>query len=310
MRSKLRAPRVSPAEDSTRELRVQAPAKINLRLCIVGRRSDGYHLLDSAVVPISLFDELVIRAARSLCPTVALSSSDRALPADPEANLAVRAARLFMDRTGTSMAVSIQLDKRIPIGSGLGGGSSDAAAVLLALNRLTGSAASDLELAQWAADLGADVPFFVYRRPARLRGVGELIEPLSSFPGGHFVVAFPGVSLSTAEVYMKYDGSLTNREAERSIHPLNLDRIPLSHFLTNDLEAVAVRIIPEIASLKQRLRDLGAVGALMTGSGSAVFGVWDNRGEAATAAQLMNQAGIWARAVEVLTCAPEMSWAG
>jgi 4-diphosphocytidyl-2-C-methyl-D-erythritol kinase len=215
-----------------------------------------------------------------------------------------------MERTGVSMTVSIQLDKRIPIGSGLGGGSSDAAAVLLALNRVTGGANPESQLAHWAVELGADVPFFVYGRPARLRGVGELIEPVLCLPEGHFVVAFPNLPLSTAEVYRKYDASLTNPEVERSIHPLNLDRTQLPHFLANDLEKAAVRIIPEIDSLKQRLRDLGAVVALMTGSGSAVFGVWDNQGEAAAAEQVISKEGTWARAVELLARAPEMSWAG
>ena len=292
---------VEPPEFAT--LRVQAPAKINLRLRIVGRRPDGYHLLDSYVAPVSIFDRLDIRLRRAHAQAVSLVCDHPLVPVSTD-NLAVRAALLFLERTSVTAAVSITLEKEIPIGAGLGGGSSDAASMLVALDQLLGTRIPRARLAEWAVELGADVPFFVHGLPARVSGIGDVVDIDGSPPRWPLVVVFPGVALRTAEVYAAYDRSLTNAVPATTIYSLAQSRLPLQELLANDLEAAAMQILPVVQSLKERLRDLGAVGALMTGSGSAVFGVWEQRAEALAAAQQMNRDGIWARAVEILDGTP------
>jgi 4-diphosphocytidyl-2-C-methyl-D-erythritol kinase len=269
-----------------------------LRLKVLGRRQDGYHLLESYVVPISLFDHLTIHVASSNRPTVEISCTNPAL-ATAE-NLALRAAKLAIERLGTALKVHIHLVKNIPVGAGFGGGSSDAAAVLLALDSTLGAHTPRTELISWASELGADVPFFLWGKPARMSGIGEVIEPYDPGPIGPLVVAFPGTGLSTPEVYRAYDLSLTKCRTDSTIRPLTRGRIPLEELLVNDLESVAIQILPELQRLKQRLRELGAIHTLMTGSGSAVFGVWkDSKGARNAALQMANE-GFWARTAEVL----------
>ena len=283
-------------------VRVRAPAKINLSLRVVGRRTDGYHLLDSYVVPISLFDSIAISIEPAGVPGISFSSDHPELRGDVD--LTVRAARLFMARTGTCLKVDISLTKEIPIGAGLGGGSSDAAAVLLALRRATGVPRERDSVREWSVELGADVPFFAIGRPARIRGIGELVTPIPSPFRGALVVAFPGTGLATAEVYRAYGDSLTNKPVESTIRGSALESVPLKDDLVNDLEGAATRILPAVETLKSRLRELGAAGALMTGSGSAVFGTWDEMTGAQRAARALRDAGTWARAVEVLERSP------
>jgi len=280
----------------------RAPAKLNLRLRILGQRPDGYHLLESCVVPISIFDQLTIHAAPSERPRLEVTCSSPEVPVGR--NLALKAAELALRRIGTPLELRIHLEKTIPIGAGLGGGSSDAAAVLMAIDSMLQACTPQRELMAWATELGADVPFFIVGRPARVSGIGETVEPFDTGPIGPLVVAFPGSGLSTADVYRAYDASLTKYRANSTIRALTRGRIPLEELLVNDLESVAIRILPELQTLKQRLRDLGAIHTLMTGSGSAVFGIWRDLKNAREAAQRMNDDGIWARTAEVLESAP------
>ena len=207
--------------------------------------------------------------------------------------------RSFMQRTGSAQ-VSIALIKRIPAGAGLGGGSSDAAAVLRALNALLGVPVARADLMAWALELGADVPLFVFGRPARMRGVGEILEPWPAAPSGPLVVAFAGAALETRAVYAKYDDLLTMADPPSTIRALTPGREPLPSMLHNDLEAAAFHVQPALRSLKKRLCALGAEGVLMTGSGSAVFGVWKQWDDARAAAERLRAAGVWARVVRVL----------
>lgn len=282
-----------------RELTWLAPAKLNLALRIVGRRSDGYHLLDSVMVPIDVFDELRVRLVREPGCRVELRSIG--LPELlPEHNLAFRAARLFLEHAAEDGRVEIELKKHIPAGAGLGGGSSDAAAVLLALDRLFDTRLDASLLAEWGAELGADVPFFIYARPARVRGIGEIVEPLPAFPRPPLVVAHDHTGVSTAAVYGQYDRALTKREAP-PIKDLFADpQVPLQEWMANDLEMAASRIQPGIPLLKRRLLNLGALAVVMTGSGSAVFGVFEETETARAAAARLQADGIWGRAVAVL----------
>lgn len=286
---------------------VLAPAKVNLALRIVGRRPDGYHLLDSLVAPVAIFDRVRLSfCAQERGQDVRVSCSPAGAVPVGESNLAVRAARLYLQRTDTSARVEVGLDKRIPIGAGLGGGSSDAAAALRLLNALAEDPVPAALLAEWALELGADVPFFLAGGSARMRGIGEHLE--AAHPPFErrmaLVVAFPGTPLETRHVYAKYDDLLTTEGPVSKVGGLSVDRGPLCEWLENDLEAAAFRILPIVDNLKRQLRALGAQGALMTGSGSAVFGVWDGAEQARAAAQALRAAGLWARATWTLDRLP------
>ena len=292
---------------------VLAPAKINLSLRVIGRRTDGYHLLQSLMVPVSLYDEVRLTVTHGDAGRIQLLCDAPGVPCG-EDNLVCQAARLFLARTGVEAGLRIDLRKRIPPGSGLGGGSSDAAATLTALNRRFGTHRSAAQLASWGAEVGADVPFFVYGRPAWVEGVGEVVTPLDRWPAVSLVVAFPGSGVSTAEIYRRYDAaipppgrgrvSLTKPPSATSIAQFISGERSLPELLVNDLEAVAAEVRPELRFLKTLLVKFGAEGAVMTGSGSAVFGIWSTRAGAEKAAAEVRGRGIWAVAVETLAVSP------
>jgi 4-diphosphocytidyl-2-C-methyl-D-erythritol kinase len=285
---------------------VLAPAKINIGLHVVGRREDGYHLLDSVVAPVAVFDSVRIDVEPHATTEVAICCGPGG-DLDGPNNLAVRAALLYLRLTGHTARVDIDLMKGIPVGAGLGGGSSDAAATLRLLNRLFADTVPPGELAAWALELGADVPFFLSGGCARMRGIGEQLEPVQSpfDPRWGLVVAFPGTPLETRHVYANYDDLLTTEGSVSTVRGLTVDRDPLQQqWLENDLEAAAFQILPIVELLKGQLCALGARGALMTGSGSAVFGVWDGAEQASAAARTMRAAGVWARATWILNRLP------
>jgi 4-diphosphocytidyl-2-C-methyl-D-erythritol kinase len=226
------------------------------------------------MAPVSLYDELEIKRLKSgrngevkvLCNHPEVPSGKR--------NLVYRAASLLMAQKGVRGAVQIRLRKRIPVGAGLGGGSSDAAATLKGLNRLFRLGLSRKEMLSLAASLGADVPFFIYSRPARASGIGERIEPLPAFPRFWMVLLYPGFPVSTAWAYRKHQLTLTKSVVNTSINFSPRDLEELSRSLINDLERVTIRSHRRIASLKQKLIREGALAALMSGSGSSVFGIF------------------------------------
>ena len=287
---------------------VLAPAKINLTLRVLGRRPDGYHLLDSVVAPIAVFDRVRIslRRCRDRGRDIRLSCLPSGAVPISDTNLVVRAARLYLERTCGSAGVDIELDKRIPVGAGLGGGSSDAAATLRLLNVLADHPVPVEILSAWALELGADVPLFLSGGMARMSGVGEVLEAVPAPLDRHsaLVVAFPGVSLETRHVYAKYDDLLTTEGPVSRVPRLTVGRGPLYEWLENDLEAAAFRILPIVENLKRQLRALGAQAALMTGSGSAVFGVWDSAERAGAAVRALRADGLWARATWILDRLP------
>ena len=293
-----------------RRLEIGAPAKVNFGLRITGVREDGYHLIDSWFVPLDLADRLELRLDESAPRSVSLALSGgegSAVPATSE-NLAVRAAEAFLERGGLDVGLEIDLEKRIPAGAGLGGGSSDAAAVLRGLTRCFPNALRAEALAELALELGADVPFFLDPRPSRVTGIGEHIEPVSGLPSLSVLLAKPANSLATAEVYGAWDaheGALT-RNAARPTMPLafgaGLDSGALGELLENDLEAPAVRLCPRIANLQEQICSLGALAVGMSGSGSTVFGVFPDRGSAESAKRRSRwdatggaDGGVWAR---------------
>jgi 4-diphosphocytidyl-2-C-methyl-D-erythritol kinase len=271
----------------------------------VGRRSDGYHLIDSFIVPISLFDVLEIRASEAARTRIRISPPIPGLP--PEENLAVRGARLYLERVRRQAEVEIYLSKSIPAGAGLGGGSSDAASTMLALNRILDGRIRRSTLARWGEGLGADIPFFVHGQPAWVTGIGETVEPVAKGLPWWLVVGFGGTPLSTADVYDAYDRSLTRTGGPSTIRLPISKHTPPEDLLVNDLETAAMMIDPGVERLKERLRELGAAGASMTGSGSAVFGVWLRQEEARSAARRLEEEGFWARMVEIIGRSPKMT---
>jgi 4-diphosphocytidyl-2-C-methyl-D-erythritol kinase len=289
-------------------VRVAAPAKLNLSLRVVGMRRDGYHLLRSEFVCIDVFDSLSISVVRGEDPGVSLQVSGAPAPSG-ERNLAVRAALLFLKQTAARARVGIELVKRIPSGAGLGGGSSDAAAVLRALSRVVCEVGA-AELAGWALTLGADVPFFLDGRPSLVEGIGERITPLSSPPRGSLVVAFGGVALATADVFRRYDASLTSEKLASSIRASATGPGGRCSASANDLEAAAIQIEPGVAKLKEALVERGGSEVAMTGSGAAVFGYWPNPGAARRAAARLRASGWWAQAVAILDEVPEIQVEG
>jgi 4-diphosphocytidyl-2-C-methyl-D-erythritol kinase len=279
-------------------VKIRAPAKVNLRLRVIGKRQDGYHLLDTIIVPVSLFDEIEItKITKGRNNTAAAEqpevTCDHPLVPAGEKNLAYRAARLLLKGKNIRERVRIHIAKRIPVGAGLGGGSSDAAAVLLGLNRLLRFNYSLQELEKISLSLGADVPFFIKAVPARARGIGERLSAIRHFPRLWMVILYPGFPLSTAWVYRNLRLKLTKHRLNNSINFTYLSGSPeeIRRLLVNDLETVTVSRHPKIGLLKENLTRAGAIGSLMSGSGSSVFGVFDSRQRAQQALCRLREEG-------------------
>ncbi|HEX9880079.1 MAG TPA: 4-(cytidine 5'-diphospho)-2-C-methyl-D-erythritol kinase [Candidatus Binatia bacterium] len=254
-------------------MNIRAPAKINLYLRIAGKRKDGYHLIHSLMVPIALYDEIEINRSQKAGTLVKITCDNPQVPTG-KGNLVYRAARLFLKQSGHREGVAIRIRKRIPVGAGLGGGSTDAAATLIALNRVFRTRFTSDLLCQWGECLGADVPFFVLGHPAVARGIGERLKPVSGLPTLWLVVLYPGFPVSTRWVYKNLNFKLTKASVNTKLN-LPLFRCEeLAGLLVNDLEATTLRRYPRIAYLKERLIQEGATGALMAGSGSSVFGIF------------------------------------
>ena len=285
-------------------VKIRAPAKINLGLHVVGRRADGYHLLDTIMVPVSLYDEIHLTKmgqGRSGGSTLTVTCDNPALPRD-EGNIVFRAADLIIKEKSIREAVAIRIKKRIPIGAGLGGGSSDAAATLMAMNSLFRLNYSPRRLKKRAYRLGADVPFFIDRRPARARGIGERLTPIKSLAWKWAVIVYPGFPIATGWVYRNFEPKLTKAMANTSIISPLRKSSDQRRLLVNDLESVTVARYPRIRFLKEKLIAEGAAGALMSGSGSAVFGLFDSRGNAARAlSRLQKEDGVETFLVRLLT---------
>jgi 4-diphosphocytidyl-2-C-methyl-D-erythritol kinase len=264
-----------------------ARAKINLFLRVTGRRADGYHQLDSIFVPVSISDRITIEIRPASGATVSLRCDLPSL-GDPETNLAMRAARAFLREFGIAAQVIIDLRKTIPVGAGLGGGSSDAGTVLRMMTSMMASQRNDTSserLKKIAVGLGADVPFFLDPRPARVTGIGEVIAPFDRFPTFHLVIAVPEVEVPTASVFKTLDRDHWSGAAPAGDIDTILRGNILDEHLVNDLDAPAMALYPQIAKLKKMLQECGASASSMSGSGGSVFGIFRDADAAALAAE-------------------------
>jgi len=264
-----------------------SPAKINLTLEILGVRPDGYHELRSIIQPIDFFDEVRIEAEEG--GGITLESSGIEIPEGSD-NLAWKAAEKYLGESGLPLSVKINIKKRIPPGSGLGGGSGNAAAVLVGLNKLTG-ALTEEKLLSIAGGIGADVSFFIRPQSAVAVGMGEKITLLRDFPIFYYLVLCPKLHISTEEIYKKWD-ELNPSPEENSLNASGPDiEERVSAFrdrekpppLGNDLEEAAIKLYPEINSYKKILSSMGAKSVMMTGSGSSVYALFKKEDEAVDA---------------------------
>lgn len=272
-----------------KELELWSPAKINLCLHVLGRRANGYHELAMAMQRVDLCDRIRIRLVaeagiRVVCAGLDLVSG--------EENIAARAAGLVLAETQWAGGVEIEIDKYIPVAAGLGGGSSNAATVLLGLDQLLGLGLGQERLMVLGAQLGADVPFFVFADPAWATGIGTQLERLPALPEVAYLLINPKIAVSTASVYQSLQltkgGELANLPRFSVV-----TKSDLCAALHNDLERVTLERYPLIAEIKQLLLDRGAIGALMSGSGATVFGVYNSYAEAESVAALLAKGKDW-----------------
>ncbi len=264
-----------------------APAKLNISLEVFGKRPDGYHEIRSVMVPVSLYDEVTVEEAGEGIEVVV---GDGSVPSGTS-NTCFKAARLFKERTGVPRGVRISIRKRIPTEAGLGGGSSDAAATLKGLMALTGAALRDDELLGMAAAVGADVPFFMCGRPALVEGIGDRVTPLDWTVPFYAVIVKPPFGFATREGYERLHrepGPPPCRGVLRE--PRAWD--DLVSMVGNDFETAWADARPEIGAIKGELMAAGASAAGMTGSGSAVFGLYrDENGAREAQGALSHAAG-------------------
>jgi 4-diphosphocytidyl-2-C-methyl-D-erythritol kinase len=265
-----------------------APAKINLYLHVLGRRPDGYHELAMIMQRVSLYDRLEIALVGR--PGVRVVCEGVVLPPGGE-NIAALAARRLLALAGEKCGVDISIDKRIPVAAGLGGGSSDAAAVLEGLNEMLGLGLSREALMAEGGRLGADVPFFLFQGAAWATGIGDVLEKIEGLPPVWYVLVNPGVAVSTAWVYQNL--GLTSVGGAARLPRFSGTAEGLVSLLHNDLESVTVSRFPVVEEIKTMLRNNGASGALMSGSGPTVFGVFAEEASARRAAEAMSAEDAW-----------------
>lgn len=271
-----------------------AYAKINLSLAVIGKREDGYHELDGVMQSISLCDRISIEKAEKL----SLDCSDSDLCG--EKNIAYKAAELFFKATGINSGADIYIEKRIPSPSGLGGGSADAATVLLTLNELYGTNLSYSELSDIAVKLGADVPFFLRGGTQRARGIGEKLEPLRTLDKGYFVIAINGKKPSTGAMYAKIDSCT---------HPAPDIEANVRAVISGNLNDIAstcdnsFKYVTGLYSVDTALKSTPALKIALSGSGPAVFAVYENEKDAQNAAKILETMNM-----ECYICTPIGEW--
>ena len=265
---------------------INAPAKINLGLDVVRRREDGYHEVKMIMQSIRLFDRLTLKKTRT--PGISLTTNLHFLPVN-EDNLVYKSARLLMEESGITEGLSIFLDKRIPVAAGMAGGSTDAASCMLAMNRLFHLGLSLEELKTRGVTLGADIPYCLQKGTALSEGIGEILSPLPAAPDCYVLIAKPGFHVSTKFVYsnLVLDENTVHPDIDKMLDCIrNRDLHGLCQNMANILETVTIPAHPDIALIKQTMMENGALGALMSGSGPTVFGIYEDQKEAMRAKEI------------------------
>ena len=268
---------------------IKCNAKINLSIDVKGIRPDGYHDVELILNEISLYDILNVKLTKE--KKINLTCDDKSLPTDSK-NIAYKAAEMFFAETNLDLGADITLNKRIPHGAGLAGGSADAAGVLRALNTLTGSALSDERLFKLASRLGADVPFCLCGGCALGEGIGDILTPLPPLKGFSYVIVKPDESISTAYVYKNLD--LNMRPKNLNVHKVaeGIRRRDIQMVIQNAgniMEGVTALKFPVINDIKTFMYKSGAMLSLMSGSGTSVFGIFDDLATARKAAEALSK---------------------
>ena len=272
-------------------MRLQAFAKINLGLDVLGKREDGYHEVRMIMQTIRMYDQLDMR--KSVEPGIHLTTNKKYIPVD-ENNLVWRAAKLMMDTCGIMEGVSIHLHKVIPVAAGMAGGSSDAAATLVGMNRLFHCGLSKEKLMELGVQIGADVPYCVLRGTALAEGIGEKLMVLPPMPDCWILIGKPGISVSTKYVYTTLDLNTDTVHPDidgmkKALEDGNLYGI--TERMGNVLQDVTIPAYLEVERIKEQMKTLGAVNAMMSGSGPTVFGIFDNEEKAQKACQKLRESG-------------------
>lgn len=253
-----------------------APAKLNLFLEITGRRSDGYHIVNMVMQSVSLYDEVTLITGEDI-DGINIECSDSSIPCD-ETNTAYKAVKLFFEYAEIEpVGVTVRIKKNIPSQAGMAGGSTDAAAVLIGLNEIFGTDFSKHELADIGEKIGADVPFCVYGGTMTADGIGTILNPLPDMPECLFAVVKPEINISTGEAYRKSDevGYRFPKSPDRVVNGIcSGDLEEVAKGLYNKFETVVD--VPEIDDIKAAMIEAGALGACLTGSGSAIFGIFED----------------------------------
>ena len=280
------------------ELTLKAPAKINLCLAVLGKRTDGYHEVEMLMQMVGLFDEVHVSRTGT---GISVECDAPGVPSG-EKNIAYRAAAEMLKLSGGAHGLKIGITKRIPVAAGLGGGSSDAAAVLAAADRLFGLGLGPDRLSGIGARLGMDVPFFFHGPTAVARGRGEVLTPLPPLPKLRLLLVNPGFETSTSWVYNNLRLGLTKKAGCNKIHRLTIRNI--AENLRNDLETVTQAAHPVIAEIKHELLASGAQGALMSGSGPTVYGIFDSEDGRQKATERLDRRGWLLYPADTLTEPP------
>ncbi len=283
-------------------LSVKSPAKVNIFLRVLDKREDGYHNIQSIMQMVDLCDILTFEKSRS---GIALASNSKDIPLDSD-NIVFRAAELLKDKGMISGGVSIYIEKNIPVSAGLGGGSSNAAATLMTLNRLWGLGYGMNELSSIGGRLGSDVPFFLGGVASFVEGRGEIVYPLRTGRNRWLVLVNPGIKVSTSWSYNRIEevrgtsetktNWLTKTGKDNKLQKFNgfkLDLIEVSSLMQNDLEEITARQNSVIEEIREELKSLDAKGVVMSGSGATFFGIFANKEEARTAANKLISKRPW-----------------
>ncbi|MCD8378871.1 MAG: 4-(cytidine 5'-diphospho)-2-C-methyl-D-erythritol kinase [Lachnospiraceae bacterium] len=269
----------------------KAYAKINLALDVVRRLENGYHEVRMIMQTVDLYDELTFQKTEG---GISLTVDTTAVPAD-QSNLIYKAATLLLDSAGVTDGVSVHLQKNIPVAAGMAGGSTDAAATLLGLNELFGLHYTKEELKALGVKIGADVPYCIQGGTALAEGIGEILSPLPAPPAAHLLIAKPDIDVSTAFVYRNLHLEAVTKHPDidgmiAALHAQDLKGI--TDRLGNVLETVTVPAYPVIAQIKEKMISHGAQGALMSGSGPTVFGIFEREEDAQGAAEEIRTQGL------------------